>query len=74
MGCSSWESNAYPREDLEETVEMRFEDQTFPVPAAYDRILRRDYGDYMQLPPEERVGHHYYKAYLREETKEEESR
>lgn len=75
VGCSSWESNAYPREDLEETMEMRFEDQTFLVPAAYDRILRRDYGDYMQLPPEEdRIGHHYYKAYLREETKEEESR
>ena len=43
---------------------MPFEQYSFRVPAAYDKVLRHTYGDYMQLPPEkDRVGHHYYKAY-----------
>ncbi len=78
VGCTIWDPNflyIYRREDLEELIDVPFEDGVFPIPAAYDRVLRHSYGDYMQLPPEEdRVGHHYYKAYLREETKEEESR
>ena len=78
VGCTSWDLDflyIYRREDLEELIDVPFENGVFPIPAAYDRVLRHSYGDYMQLPPEEdRVGHHYYKAYLREETKEEESR
>ena len=41
-----------------------FENGFFPVPIGYDALLRACYGDYMQLPPEEkRVTHHSFKAY-----------
>lgn len=45
-------------------VKMRFEDDYFYVPAEYHKLLTQEYGDYMQLPPEEkRIYHHQYKAY-----------
>lgn len=48
-------------------IQMQFEDTNFAVPENYDAILRATYGDYMQLPPEsERIGHHYYHAYLKD--------
>ena len=38
------------------------------MPAGWDKLLTDWYKDYMQLPPEEqRVGHHYYTAYLKDE-------
>lgn len=44
-----------------------FEDGQFYVPKEYDAVLRRIYGDYMQLPPEEeRVPHHCFHAYAEE--------
>ena len=40
-----------------------FENIEFKVPKNYDEYLKRAYGDYMQLPPEEKrwVGHHIIK-------------
>lgn len=44
-----------------------FEDGRFLAPVEYDRILTMLYGDYMQLPPEEkRVSNHGIKAYWKE--------
>ena len=40
-------------EDWQEMIKLPFEDATFWAPARYDKLLRRMYGDYMQLPPEE---------------------
>lgn len=41
--------------------ELLFEDQKFRVPADYDRQLRRIFGDYMKLPPEDqRYASHEY--------------
>lgn len=39
--------------DWQEMIKLSFEDATFWAPARYDKILRRMYGDYMKLPPEE---------------------
>ena len=45
---------------MEKAVEHVFESGSFSIPEDYDTYLRGCYGDYMQLPPEEkRVGHHY---------------
>lgn len=42
----------------------QFEGRMFYIPDGYDRLLRNLYGDYMQLPPEEkRVAHHSFTAY-----------
>ncbi len=51
----------FERSWFDQTEYMKFEDMDVPVPAGYDAMLKDDFGDYMQLPPEgERVGHHFY--------------
>ena len=48
-----------PRECYESVVLKEFEGYMLPVPVGYDQILTASYGDYMQLPPEEkRIAHH----------------
>ena len=48
----------HPRSAFE-TMEVPFEDITVPIPVGYDAYLRRIFGVYMQLPPEEgRVAKH----------------
>lgn len=45
-------------------TEVEFEGKKYKAPVGYDEWLRLLYGDYMQLPPEEkRVSHHLFKAY-----------
>ncbi len=44
---------------LEDVIYAKFENKEFLIPKEYDEVLRVEYGDYMQLPPEEdRVPHH----------------
>lgn len=46
------------KEELEDLVEMPFEDIFVKVPKGYHSILRRCYGNYLELPPKEkRVNH-----------------
>lgn len=46
---------------------MDFEGEKFKGFADYDVCLRRYYGDYMQLPPEEqRVSHHDVKLFIKD--------
>lgn len=45
---------AVTEEDLYPAVELPFGDMSVPVPRHYDAILTRGYGDYMQLPPEDK--------------------
>lgn len=71
VGCVIWlswgEKDIFPREWFEETIMMQFEEYAFRVPKQYDQVLRHEYGDYMQMPPEkDRVGHHYFKVYKKE--------
>lgn len=42
------------REWIDETVELEFDGCRFLAPAGYDCVLKEIYGDYMQLPPEEK--------------------
>ncbi|MGO3387905.1 LicD family protein [Latilactobacillus sakei] len=43
----------YFREEIAELTKLPFEGRKLPVARGYDAILRRTYGDYMQLPSEE---------------------
>lgn len=54
-----------PRKWFESFTDMEFEGRYYPVISHFDDYLRRLYGDYMQLPPEDkRVSHHLYDVYF----------
>lgn len=65
MDCfSDGKNNMYLKKDLEDTIYHDFEGYQLRIPRNYDSILRQLYGDYMQLPPEEkRFGHHFYRIF-----------
>ena len=47
-------------------VKLEFEGHMLQAPVGYDEFLRREYGDYMTLPPmAERTSHHNFKAWWR---------
>lgn len=53
-----WYKNVFNYDDFKNVTEIPFEDTTIAVPSGYDRYLVMEFGDYMQLPPEEqRVSH-----------------
>lgn len=55
--------NEYPKEYFEKPIRVEFEGCQLPIPVGYDGYLRMAFGDYMQLPPEEkRVCHHEYEV------------
>lgn len=48
---STVQKEVFPKAWLE-PIKMQFGEYEYTVPAGYDKILRQQYGDYMQLPPE----------------------
>lgn len=47
-----------------ESIKTKFEDKEYSIPKEYGKILECQYGDYMQLPPEEeRINKHHAKAW-----------
>ena len=46
--------NRYPKTAFEKRIDVQFENTYMPIPAGYDDYLRIAFGDYMQLPPEEK--------------------
>jgi len=49
----------FSTEEVEELIEIEFENHAFLIPKNYDHILKRMYGNYMELPPaNERHPHH----------------
>jgi len=48
-------------------LQVPFEGRTVSIPSGYDAYLRKLYGDYMSMPPEEeRKPHHYVKVFCEE--------
>lgn len=53
---------AMAEDEIFPLVPMDFGPVKVPMPAGYDAVLRRQYGDYMELPPEgSRHNHHPYR-------------
>lgn len=58
------QKHPFLKSDFDSVVLHSFEDRMLNVMSGYDDCLRNGYGDYMQLPPEDkRVSHHAFKAY-----------
>ncbi len=55
---TQWEGRVFRSEWFRNVMEMPFESTTVTVPCGYDSYLRLLYGDYMQLPPEEKRAPH----------------
>ncbi len=53
----------FPRSVFENYTEVEFEGVKFPAFADWDTILKAHYGDYMQLPPEDRRKIHHTAVY-----------
>lgn len=74
VGIAAWgerpkdpQTKVMKKEWIEDTFLTNFEQQKFRISKYYDEILKLNYGNYMQLPPEkDRVPHHLYKAYKNE--------
>lgn len=68
VGCLTWLSTGkkdiFQGKHFTDFVYLPFADTQFRAPKHYHEVLSHGYGDYMQLPPEEkRIQHHFYKAY-----------
>lgn len=71
-GCICWglygEGEVQPCSDLDETIYIKFGERELPVLKNYERYLKGVYGDYMQLPPEDkRQPKHESNAFVWEE-------
>ena len=59
-GAYSYYRESQSKTVLENLTTHNFEGIPYSIPADYDTFLRRQYGNYMQLPPEDqRVGRHF---------------
>lgn len=67
-GDSSGERMA--KDEFESLAPLEFEGHLFPAFQNYDRILTQTYGDYMELPPEDKRVTHGVKAWKIEEKEE----
>lgn len=68
INCTSWNIgfNYNLKKSYFESGECfkEFNGEMFRVPIEYDKCLKAMYGNYMELPPkEQRVAHHYYRAF-----------
>ena len=67
VGGSYREREILPQDVFTEYTELPFEDHNFKAIKEYDKYLSSIYGNYMELPPEEkRISHHTFKAFYKE--------
>lgn len=68
VGGVSWgmygPGEAMPLDGFQKKVMLEFEGERFPCPSCWDEYLTGIYGDYMQLPPEEKRQVHGLKAWV----------
>lgn len=58
------ERDIFPKDFFDTYIPVAYENSSFPVVKEYDKYLTSVYGDYMQLPPEDkRVTHHSFTAF-----------
>lgn len=56
----------YKKEYFSEAIEGSFEGEPFFIPKEYDKILKLEFGNYMELPPEnERIPHHIINTFYK---------
>ena len=65
-GLPTWKE-VYNFDMFEELIDVQFENLTLKATSKYHQFLTQEYGDYMQLPPEEQRypyhgGHYYWKS------------
>ena len=52
-------SNFIRKKEIAKLIKVKFEDMEVLIPQGWDACLKRQYGDYMKLPPlEKQRGHH----------------
>lgn len=57
-GRKKFSGELFMRSDYCEYIESSFEGYKWKIPAGYERILTRLYGDYMEIPPEDKREKH----------------
>ena len=67
QGGAAYDYRYFPKEIFDEYIDIEFENIKFTIPKGYDCFLKKAYGDYMQLPPEDqRITHQISKLDLGE--------
>lgn len=60
---ASPETHSYLAESFKNYTMLQFEDELFSAPLLWDEVLSRSYGNYMELPPEDKRNGHNMEAY-----------
>lgn len=64
---TAWSRIYCPKEIFRDFIDVEFEGKCYKAPIGYHEWLTAFYGDYMQLPPEEKqVSHHMFEAYYKD--------
>ena len=59
-------TGCFPAAAMKKMMDAKFEDRTYKIMIGYDDYLWRNYGDYMQLPPEDKRTTHHFEAYWKD--------
>lgn len=66
--CGAYgEREIVERKIFDDDADVEFEGHLFKAPIGWDKYLSSIYGDYMQLPPEEKRVRHEFKAFIMED-------
>ncbi len=64
LGAKNLKERRFPKSSFDHLIDIDFAGHPLKVFSNYDEILRGQYGDYMEMPPEDqRVSHHKLEVY-----------